>query len=93
MDKGLFGSTNTVAQILKICATVNCFVGVLIGLFLSADRSFIFLLATIVGVLVSSFLIYAFGEAMQLLSDIKYNTSGGNTGSNTLNSNVGLPKL
>ena len=70
---------NIVAQILKIYAIVNAVVGLFI--FLSMQESYVDLIESLSFVflgacIVVSFGIYAFGEVIQLLQDIKVNTQG-----------------
>ena len=70
---------NIVAYILKIYAIVNAVVGCIIGLFwLSEDIELLSILSIFfIGLcLVFSFGIYAFGEVIQLLQDIKDGTKG-----------------
>ena len=69
------GSKNKVAQILKTYALINAIAGAIAGLFLMADYAFIIGFAAFVGCLVVSFLIYAFGEVVELLNQIKENTA------------------
>lgn len=68
---------NIVAQILKIYAIANAVVGLFI--FLSMQESYVDLIESLSFVflgacIVVSFGIYAFGEVIQLLQDIKDNT-------------------
>ena len=70
---------NIIAQILKIYAIVNAVVGLFI--FLSMQESYVDLIESLSFVflgacIVVSFGIYAFGEVIQLLQDIKDNTQG-----------------
>ena len=70
---------NIVAQILKIYAIVNAVVGLFI--FLSMQESYVDSIESLSFVvlgacIVVSFGIYAFGEVIQLLQDIKDNTQG-----------------
>lgn len=70
---------NMVAKILKIYAIVNAVAGLIIGLFwLSEDVELLSILSIFfIGLcLVFSFGIYAFGEVVQLLQDIKDGTQG-----------------
>lgn len=90
---------NIVAQILKIYAIVNAVVGLFI--FLSMQESYVDLIESLsfvfLGVcIVVSFGIYAFGEVIQLLQDIKDNTQGTiNSISKSSNNNVSddLPNI
>lgn len=83
---------NIVAQILKIYAIVNAVVGLFI--FLSMQESYVDLIESLSFVflgacIVVSFGIYAFGEVIQLLQDIKDNTQGTiNSISKSSNNNV-----
>ena len=90
---------NIVAQILKIYAIVNAVVGLFI--FLSMQESYLDLIESLSFVflgacIVVSFGIYAFGEVIQLLQDIKDNTQGTiNSISKSSNNNVSddLPNI
>ena len=90
---------NIVAQILKIYAIVNAVVGLFI--FLSMQESYVDLIESLSFVflgacIVVSFGIYAFGEVIQLLQDIKDNTQGTiNSISKSSNNNVSddLPNI
>ncbi|WP_455558148.1 hypothetical protein [Agathobaculum hominis] len=66
---------NTVAKILKIYAVLNALAGVFLGFYMSKEfipeYCFVFAGACIV----ASFGIYAFGEVVQLLQDIKDGTN------------------
>ena len=68
---------NTVAKILKIYAVVNAFCGFILGLYVRGDSDNPILLGVciyfIATCIVASFGIYAFGEVVQLLQDIKRN--------------------
>lgn len=90
---------NIIAQILKIYAIVNAVVGLFI--FLSMQESYVDLIESLSFVflgacIVVSFGIYAFGEVIQLLQDIKDNTQGTiNSISKSSNNNVSddLPNI
>ena len=93
---------NTVAKILKIYAVVNAFCGFILGLYVRGDSDNPILLGVciyfIATCIVASFGIYAFGEVVQLLQDIK---DGTNNTAHTIEvhapttntDNVQLPKI
>lgn len=89
MKNEIFESTNKVAQILKVYAVVNYVALILLSIYTIPEYIFI---AVVAGPVVC-FPIYAFGEVIQLLSDIKFKTNGTNTTSNIIGSNTNLPKL
>ena len=67
---------NTVAKVLKVYAIINAAAGVLLGIIIGASlESFLYCIMIAGVVAVASFGIYAVGEAIQLLHDIKLNTS------------------
>ena len=67
-------NTNTVAKILKVYAIINAVAGCILGL-IAADTFNAALVALFIGLcIVTSFVIYAFGEVIQLLQDIKDGT-------------------
>ena len=69
-------NTNTVAKILKVYAIINAVAGCILGL-IAADTFNGALVALFIGLcIVTSFVIYAFGEVIQLLQDIKDGTRG-----------------
>ena len=69
-------NTNTVAKILKVYAIINAVAGCILGL-IAADTFNGALVALFIGLcIVTSFVIYAFGEVIQLLQDIKDGTKG-----------------
>lgn len=70
---------NTVAKILKIYAAINAICGLILGLYFRGDSDnpiivgiCIYFIATSI---VASFGIYAFGEVVRLLQDIKDGTN------------------
>ncbi len=70
-------SKNTVAAILKAYCIINGVIGIILGIVLwnSLPHSFGYLsIIEIAACIVISFLIYAFGETIQLLHDIKLNS-------------------
>lgn len=69
-------NTNTVAKILKVYAIINAVAGCILGLIgLGAFNGVV--VALFIGLcIVTSFAIYAFGEVIQLLQDIKDGTRG-----------------
>lgn len=66
---------NTVASILKVYAIINAVGGLILALLLGDEISGLLAFGVFVAVAVVSFGIYAFGEVIQLLEDIKTNTS------------------
>lgn len=69
-------SRNTVATILQCYAWLNAFAGLVVaGMMLNSNIEGIIAFFVFCLVLMASFVIYAFGEAIQLLHDIKENTS------------------
>ena len=85
-------SKNTVAQVLKIYAIINFIVGLILSIVISRnvdiDGIGIYFFAAS---LVINFVIFAFGEVVQLLHDIKINTSNHATSSSTTSDE--LPEL
>ena len=85
-------SKNTVAQVLKIYAIINFIVGLILSIVISRnvdiDGIGIYFFAAS---LVINFVIFAFGEVVQLLHDIKINTSNHATASSTTSDE--LPEL
>ena len=77
-------SKNTVAQVLKIYAVINFIFGIIlsisIGKNIDIDGIGIYFFAVS---LVTNFAIFAFGEVVQLLHDIKSNTSNQTQGIET----------
>ena len=69
------GSENKVARILKTYGILNGICALIIGIIMMSDYDgFIGIIVFAAG-LVASFLIYAFGEVVQLLHDIRRNTA------------------
>ena len=85
-------SKNTVAQVLKVYAVINFIFGIIlsisIGKNIDIDGIGIYFFAVS---LVINFVIFAFGEVVQLLHDIKINTSNHATSSSTTSDE--LPEL
>ncbi len=85
-------SKNTVAQVLKVYAVINFIVciilSIVIGKNIDIDEIGIYFFAVS---LVTNFAIFAFGEVVQLLHDIKINTSNHATASSTTSDE--LPEL
>ena len=65
---------NTVASIMKIFAIINAIGGIVLGIMLGDNYGAGIGLTAVFAVAVASFFIYAFGEVIDLLQDIKYNT-------------------
>lgn len=68
-------SSNTVADVLKGYGILNAVVGVIAGAVLLSKESTLAGIVFIAVVLVASFGIYAFGEVVELLHQIKMNTA------------------
>lgn len=68
-------SSNTVADVLKGYGILNAVAGVIVGLVLLSKESTLVGIVFIAVVLVASFGIYAFGEVVELLHQIKMNTA------------------
>ena len=68
-------SSNTVADVLKGYGILNAVAGVIVGLVLLSKESTLVGIVFIAIVLVASFGIYAFGEVVELLHQIKMNTA------------------
>ena len=68
-------SSNTVADVLKGYGILNAVVGVIAGAVLLSEESTLAGIVFIAVVLVASFGIYAFGEVVELLHQIKMNTA------------------
>lgn len=70
---------NTVAKILKIYAVINAICGLILGLYLRGESNdpiiFGICIYFIVACVIASFGVYAFGEVVQLLQDIKDGTN------------------
>ena len=68
---------NKVADIIKIYAIVNAVCGLFVGCYVGYESySFVIGFIIVVAVAIASFILYAFGEVIQLLHDIKMNTLG-----------------
>ena len=80
---------NLVAKILQVYACINAVAGIILAIFIAAEMSGI--VAFIFGALaiVVSFFIYALGEIIELLDQIKLNTSG----NQQIETNDELPEL
>ncbi len=63
-------TTNTVAKVIKIIAILNAIAGVILGLVGIEDFE-VYAVVFIVASIISSIFIYAIGEIIQLLEDIK----------------------
>ncbi len=70
--------TNKVAKIFKVYAIINAIVGLLASIFIALDaENALFFIIGVSLVVFINFLLYACGELIQLLQDIKDNTSRG----------------
>lgn len=71
-------TNNSVAMILKVYGIANAIASIIIAIILHDELTrtynFLWIIEVSIGIVVS-FLIFAFGEAIQLLHDIKCNTS------------------
>ena len=67
---------NTVAKILQIYAIINAVAGAIMTFVLADSLEWTIALIWLALVLVVSFFIYAFGEIIELLTEIKLNTRG-----------------
>ena len=67
---------NTVAKILQIYAIINAVAGAILMFILADSLEWTIALIWFALVLVVSFFIYAFGEIIELLTEIKLNTRG-----------------
>lgn len=68
-------SQNIVAKIMQVYAYLNAIAGVILA-FMVGDESEIIAIVVFAVVLVASFFIFALGEIIDLLHQIKNNTSG-----------------
>lgn len=66
---------NLVAKILQIYALINAAAGVILMFIIADSLEWVVALVWFALVLVVSFFIYAFGEIIELLTEIKVNTS------------------
>lgn len=67
---------NTVAKILQIYAIINAVAGAILMFIIADSLEWTVALIWFALVLVVSFFIYAFGEIIELLTEIKLNTRG-----------------
>jgi len=67
---------NTIAKILQIYAIINAVAGAILMFILADSLEWTVALIWFALVLVVSFFIYAFGEIIELLTEIKLNTRG-----------------
>ena len=70
-------SDNIVAKILQVYAYVNGAVGIILALLLVEDLGALVAAIVFASVLVVNFLIFALGEIIDLLQNLKENTNGG----------------
>ena len=67
---------NKVADILQIYATINGIAGFGLMFYIASDFNWVIAVLYFAAIVVVSFLIYAFGEVINLLQQIRDNTSG-----------------
>lgn len=77
-------SNNIVAKILQVYAYVNGVAGIILALLLVEDLGALVAAIVFASVLVVNFLIFALGEIIDLLQNLKENTNGGRTVSDEL---------
>lgn len=77
-------SNNIVAKILQVYAYVNGAAGIILALLLSKELGAVVAIVLFSLVLVASFFIFALGEIIDLLQNLKENTSGGRAVSDEL---------
>ena len=70
-------SNNIVAKILQVYAYVNGAVGIILALLLVEELGALVAAIVFASVLVVNFLIFALGEIIDLLQNLKENTNGG----------------
>lgn len=70
-------SNNIVAKILQVYAYVNGVAGIILALLLVEDLGALVAAIVFASVLVVNFLIFALGEIIDLLQNLKENTNGG----------------
>ncbi len=70
-------SNNIVAKILQVYAYVNGVAGIILALLLVEDLGALVAAVVFASVLVVNFLIFALGEIIDLLQNLKENTNGG----------------
>lgn len=77
-------SNNIVAKILQVYAYVNGVAGIILALLLVEDLGAWVAAVVFASVLVVNFLIFALGEIIDLLQNLKENTNGGRAVSDEL---------
>jgi len=77
-------SNNIVAKILQVYAYVNAASGLILALALNKELGAVLAWIMFALVLVASFLIFALGEIIDLLQNLKENTNGGRAVSDEL---------
>lgn len=77
-------SNNIVAKILQVYAYVNGVAGIILALLLVEDLGALVASIVFASVLVVNFLIFALGEIIDLLQNLKENTNGGRAVSDEL---------
>ena len=77
-------SNNIVAKILQVYAYVNAASGLILALALNKELGAVLAWIMFALVLVASFLIFALGEIIDLLQNLKENTKGGRAVSDEL---------
>lgn len=77
-------SNNIVAKILQVYAYVNGVAGIILALLLVEDLGALVAAIVFASVLVVNFLIFALGEIIDLLQNLKENTNGGRAVSDEL---------
>lgn len=70
-------SNNIVAKILQVYAYVNAFSGLILALALNKELGALLAWIMFALTLVASFFIFALGEVIDLLQNLKENTNGG----------------
>lgn len=69
-------SNNIVAKILQVYAYINAIAGVILAIFAASELNVLVAIVVFAVVLVASFFVYALGEIIDLLHQIKCNSSG-----------------
>ncbi len=77
-------SNNIVAKILQVYAYVNAASGLILALALNKELGAVLAWIMFALVLVASFLVFALGEIIDLLQNLKENTNGGRAVSDEL---------
>ena len=77
-------SNNIVAKILQVYAYVNAASGLILALALNEELGAVLAWIMFALVLVASFLVFALGEIIDLLQNLKENTNGGRAVSDEL---------